>query len=339
MGNLIHRLLSRHNIGKLALGQVLVVLAFMLLDPPVVHHAAYYDPAFYEWDPSVVWGNSYDGYSLIVGDNPPFATVYYVNRTSTECDINVTSIVWDVNVSVIDDPDHEDPDIPAIVVRVAPARMTNASVFPWVRPDTTDRYIDPWREIGSVDLDPGKYEIWVYEPSSDDGMVDYQVFNEGNTRERVTPVEKDATRKFGRFEYHLNSEFRIDDEGRYDLKAQVDSFKESRYMLVVPERPMAFYLVLWLGIGLIAMVVVTKSKDFLMWAIRTDAVHSSRIEGLYEFPPDVAYFFAMGPEPNWKGGAFFLFPRGTREFFEWRPIQLEFPEGTAEFFDLREGPP
>jgi hypothetical protein len=85
-------------------------------------------------------------------------------------------------------------------------------------------------------------------------------------------------------------------------------------------------------------VVVSKAKDFLTWVIRTDAAPSSRSEGPYEFPPDVAYFFAMGPEPNWKGGSFFLFTRGTREFFEWRPLELEFPEGMAEFFDLLEGP-
>jgi hypothetical protein len=330
MGRFINRLLRKHNVGKLALGQFLIFFAFLILDPAVVHDASYYNLYSEPWDPGSILINPQDSTPLSFdSDEPWIGTISSENVTWVTIQDNRTP----VRVPIAWDSD----DTPILYINMTQTFVAGPN--PLVKREPGHRYVNPWCNIGSVDLEPGKYQIWVYEPSTDDGIVDYRVFNEGNTRNKVTKVEDEVVRRFIRTDFHLNSDFVIEEEGRYDLRAQVDSFKESRTMLVVPVRPLSFYMSVWIGIALIGIVVATKSYGVVRWIFRTETDGDTGDQGLLRFPADVAYFFSMGLEPNWKGGAFFRFPRGTARFFEWEPLTMKFPKGTAEFFDLPLGPP
>jgi hypothetical protein len=121
------------------------------------------------------------------------------------------------------------------------------------------------------------------------------------------------------------------------MEADRGALRHSYLMLVVPEKSWAYPFVVALGWLLILQVVTVKGYEFVKGRIERRRMVGRHVER-YVFPPDVAYFFAMGPEPAWKGGAFFQFPRSTADFLAWEPMNLEFPEGTDRFFDREPGP-
>ena len=315
MGNWKNRLLRKHNLVKLVLGQFLIVFAILLLNPYPVHDVYY-------WEVGDRFSNfpfKYPDY-FQAGTNPLNGTVN--GSQDVTIDGEEDSDVFWVNTTLTIDKLSINDDVFIRLVYLDQFRTADQSVKS-----------SPWVDIGSVELDPGDYEAWVLYPAKDDGKVNYRVFAEDNTHVKVVEPDGEVTRKYGRQTLYLDCTFTIDEAGRYDMEAYKSALDQSFYMAVVLERSLAYPIVLALGWLLILQVVTIKSYQVIRrWTDKTKqkGQHKER----YVFPPDVAYFFAMGPMLNWKGPAFFRFPRGTAEFFRWEPMDLEFPLGTAEFFAL-----
>lgn len=318
MGNWKNRLLRKHNLGKLVLGQFLIVFAILLLDPYPVHDVYYWevgdrfsDYPYFGLDEFRAGTNplngTVNGSQVITIDGEEASDVFWVNTT------------WTIdNLSINDD------------------EFIRLLFLDQFRYDDQRVQSSPWVDIGSVELDPGDYDVWVLYPAKDDGRVNYRVFAEDNTHVKVVEPDGEVTRKYGRLTLYLDCTFTIDEAGRYDLEAYKSALDRSFYMAVMPERSLAYPILLALGWLLILQVVTIKSYQVIRrWTDRTKQKGLDKER--FVFPPDVAYFFAMGPEPNWKGPAFFRAPRGTAEFFRWRPMDLEFPVGTAGFFALGPG--
>jgi hypothetical protein len=197
--------------------------------------------------------------------------------------------------------------------------------------------LSPWVDIGSIKLFPWNYEVWVLRPAARDGRVNYKVFSEDNTTIKVVEPDKVVTREYGDETLYLDCTFTIDESGTYRMEADRAALSRSFYMAVIPEGSWAYPFTLAIGWLLILQVVTVKGYDLVKrWSDRTK--NKGRHVERYVFLPDVAYFFAMGPEPAWKGGAFFMFPRGTSDFLAWEPMSLEFPKGTDRFFDRDRNP-
>lgn len=317
MGNWKNRLLRKHNLVKLVLGQFLIVFAILLLNPYPVHDVYYWEVNWFS-ESQFTYLDEFRA-----GTNPLNGTVN--GSLDITIDGEEASDVYWVNTTwTIDKLSSNDDDLIRLLFldQFRTAGQTVKS--------------SPWVDIGSVDMDPGDYDVWVQYPAKDDGRVNYRVFAEDNTQVRVVEPDGEVTRKYGRNTLYLDCTFTIDEAGSYDMEAYRSALDRSYYMAVVPDRSVAYPIVLALGWLLILQVVTIKSYEVIRrWTDRTKqkGLHKER----YLFPPDVAYFFAMGPMLNWKGPAFFRFPRGTAEFFRWEPMDLEFPVRTADFFALGPG--
>jgi hypothetical protein len=321
MGNLRHRLLHEHSIGKLALGQFLMVFAFLVLSPPAVHEV-------YSWEVSGPFSMCIvTDDDLKAGPNP-LASNVTEGLSNEPIRIHEDDLCWTVEVRFYNGSASDDTD--TIVVRSAPIEFPYLP-FNQPQPEST------WADIGTVELRRGVYEIWVAKPATNDGRVNYRVMDEDGQYVEVVQPRDEVTRRMMGHTFHLDSRFTIEERGEYRMEANRAALRQSYYMAVLPERSMAYPFVLSLGLSLVLLVVV--SKSFRVYRGWTERKAMARKRDLYAFPADTAYFFAMGPESNWKGPPFFRFPRGTADFFDWTPMSLEFPEGTAGFFDLGpEGP-
>ena len=350
MGRILHRLLFRHNIGKLALGQFLLVFAVLILDPYPVHdvhswdvmdpypfHTGTFDEfragrnplnnssygvwyATPRWE-TVLYSNT-SRPCLLIDDNATFITVAS-NTTGPDLLVNSTATI--VMVNATND-----------TITVRTTHWTEGPSF-FLPTYANQAEEDPWVDVGSVELRPRTYEVWVLRPATRDGRENYQVTAGDGTSIDVREPRSPRTRERGGETFHLDCTFDVEERGEYRMRAERDALRSSLYMMVVPEKHIAYPLAIIIGWLLIAQVVVVKGYGFLRWLFDTTD-GDGRDRHRHVFPPDVAHFFAMGPQPNWKGGAFFRFPRGTGEFFEWRPLELEFPQGMAEFLD-RWSPP
>lgn len=319
MGNWKHRLLRKHNLGKLVLGQFLLIFAILILDPYPVHDVYYWDvidpfkdfpyfgPDSFKAGTNPLNGSENDSYVFTI-DGEETSDVIFINTT------------WTLDRLSSSDDDY------FTLRHLDQFRYGNQRV-----------QSNPWVDIGSVELKPGDYDVWVLYPASDDGRVNYKVEAEDLTDVRVVEADREVTRKYGRHTLYLDCTFTIEKAGVYYMEANGGALYQSFYMAVMRERTLAYPFALAIGWLLIIQVVTVKGYEFVHRR-RETARTKGQPKVRYVFPPDVAYFFAMGPEPAWKGGAFFQFPRGTDGFFRWVPMGLEFPTGTAEFFDWDPNP-
>ena len=325
MGNLLHRLLFRHNIGKLALGQFLLVFAVLILDPGPVYDVYSWEvmdpiPPYIDFDDGF-WAGTEPLNSTTFGDSD-------IHRPAFDFRNSNGSVTYVTNVTVtFHRVNHTDANITQVTPTVSPVHFFLRG--PYIREEEKD----PWVDLDSVNLTPRRYEVWVLRYAAHDGKANYQVIAEDDTPIDVSVPTTPRTRDFAGHDFDLDCYFDIEEAGEYHMRADRSALRSSYYMMVVPERHPTYPLVLALGWLIILEVVVVKGHDFLRRSL-TWTHNTRRRRHEFIFPPDVAYFFEMGPEPNWKGGAFFRFPTGTKEFFEWAPMDLEFPPGTAGFFDL-----
>lgn len=333
-----NRLLRKHNIGKLVLGQFLIVFAVWILNPVPVFDVAYLEVTSPFGD---YYGVGLDEFKA--GPNP-------LNETG-EMGLDLTGLdiarvdLIEINTTVTYFNWSNSDDY--LIVGNSTYTYINGSAstddYTWLFPfysyqsPSVPVRKDPWIDIGSVELEPGDYDIWVLYPARDDGKVNYRVDGYQLPDVRVVEPDEQITRKYGRDRFYLDCTFTVEEAGEYYMDAYGAALSQSRFMAVIPERPVSYYFALAFGWLLIVQVVTVKGHEFVKRRIERKRMEG-RPKELYVFPPDVAYFFAMGPEPNWKGGAFYKFPRGTSEFFNWEPMSLEFPAGTAEFLDAIPGP-
>jgi hypothetical protein len=338
MGNWKLRLLRKHNLGKLVIGQFLIVFALWILNPYPVLDVAYWEVDSPFRDLSDIGLDEFKA-----GTNPLNESENGV-LDPTGLDVTRGDLVWGNSTVISQNWSGTDDDL--IVVNTT-WTYHNASVtdddYLWLIPiygyDTPRVPVkrDPWVYIDSVELEPGDYDIWVLYPARDDGKVNYRVEADDLSDVRVIEPEEQITRKYGRDRFYLDCTFTIEKAGEYHVDAYRAALSESYFMAVIPERSLAYPLALAIGWLLILQVVTLKSHEYIKGWNDRKKMKGRHVER-YVFPPDVAYFFAMGPEPNWKGPAYFRFPRGTADFFRWEPMGLEFPKGTDRFFDWEPGP-
>lgn len=321
MGNWKYRLLRKHNLGKLVLGQFLLIFAILILDPYPVHEV-------FSWDVM----DPYDGIFFRTSDEFKAGT-NPLNGTAETYD----GTIWignDTNIWVVQ-----------ANLTVVNASSSGNDTWPpyysflhdYYSPSPPPKEQSTWVDIGSVGLVPRNYNVWVLIPVGDDGEANYKVFTEDDTEIEVVEAGTEVTREYGRHTFYLDCSFTISERGTYHLEANRGALRHSYLMLVVPEKSWAYPFIVAIGWLLILQVVTVKGYEFVKGRIERRRMVGRQVER-YVFPPDVAYFFAMGPEPAWKGGAFFMFPRGTTDFLAWEPMNLEFPKGTDRFFDREPGP-
>ncbi len=116
--------------------------------------------------------------------------------------------------------------------------------------------------VGSVELDPGEYEVWMEEAPSFlfISLADYEVevVDEGGTPVRTGAAE-DAARKINGIESERRSTIKIDTKGVYDVQVtEVMDFNitGSMWVFVITPRPAAYYAAMWGGIAMLIAGVV-----------------------------------------------------------------------------------